>query len=318
MNILGRLVGAVQKRAPSQVSPPEALGSLSWIFAGLSRRLEGVRHLWDVEFSGYSQFGEDGILDFLCQRLQIAKPRILELGAADFSECNSRLLAETRSASVFAVDSNPRLETNLRGTDFLWKNPVITRVTWITPENVSDIVREATLEFGGLDLLSLDIDGNDFWVSEEIDYSGISVVVVEYNPIFGASLGITVPRDDSFARFGGHYSGLYYGCSLRAWVDSFEARGFSFLGVNRAGHNAFFVRSEALAQFDDITPQVDRTLSSYCDWRVRDSRDESGKLTYKPWRHYANELGKLPLVVTSSGETIFLAEVFEGEANYFG
>ena len=63
-----------------------------------------VKNLWDAEVKVYSQWGEDGILDYICEIVELAKPRVLEIGAGNFLECNSRFIAEFRNASVVAVD----------------------------------------------------------------------------------------------------------------------------------------------------------------------------------------------------------------------
>ena len=72
-----------------------------------------VKELWDAEISVFSQWGEDGILDFLCEITGLSHPRAIEFGAGDFSECNTRGLAVYRQASVMAVDAREDLLTSI-------------------------------------------------------------------------------------------------------------------------------------------------------------------------------------------------------------
>jgi hypothetical protein len=71
--------------------------------------MSGFKRLSDAEFKVFSQWGEDGILNYIFNVLDFAKPKIMEIGAANFQECNSRFAAESRNSSVYAVDMNPAL-----------------------------------------------------------------------------------------------------------------------------------------------------------------------------------------------------------------
>src|ERR1700712_2670133 len=82
------------------------------------------RHLWDAEVSVFSQWGEDGILDHLCDFTGLARPSVVEFGAADFQECNSRFLAEYRNANVLAVDGRPDLASTVNRLDVGWRSTV--------------------------------------------------------------------------------------------------------------------------------------------------------------------------------------------------
>ncbi|MEI2717432.1 MAG: hypothetical protein V9E98_10615 [Candidatus Nanopelagicales bacterium] len=151
------------------------------------------RHLWDAEVSVYSQWGEDGILDFLCDSLDLNRPKIIELGCGDFRECNSRFLAEYRSAGVTMVDGRKDLVASVRALPASIRTTLDPRQEWITPDTVGHLMASARNLHGRLDIVSLDIDGNDYWVAERMDLSGVSVVVVEYQPIFGPDAGCDRP-----------------------------------------------------------------------------------------------------------------------------
>jgi hypothetical protein len=268
-----------------------------------------VESLAAVEFKAFSQFGEDGILNYICINIDLLRPRILEIGAGNYSEGNSRFLVTSRSGVAVLVDSDLSLESRVAATEDRWKGPVIPLSLWVSPVNIGEILLTAESELGGIDILSLDIDGNDYWVAEAIDFSRVMVVVVEYNPHFGAEMPVTVPRDDEFSRLSAHPSGLYYGASLRAWVDLLEARGFGYLGTNLACHNAFFVQSRWSGNFENLLARVDRSLQVYMDFRVRDVRGDDNKLNYLRASSQMDRIRDLPLIQTSTREQITVADV---------
>lgn len=266
------------------------------------------QNLWDAEVKVFSQWGEDGILDFLCEKLRISKPKMLEVGAGNFRECNSRFLAENRNASVYLVDGRLDLITTAEKDPLIWKNHLFAVNTWVTPENIQSICKDAVNKMGGVDIFSLDIDGNDFWVLDSCPLDGVQIIVVEYNPLFGASLPVTVPRDDNFERRTKHYSCLYYGASLPAFISLLQEKGFAFIGTNRVGNNAFFIRLENLTRVS-IKPSSD--LSVYVDWRIREARNVDGKLTFQSGFERVNEIRDMPLINLSNHRQISVIDAHE-------
>jgi hypothetical protein len=277
----------------------------------LSSRIHSsnFQDLWDAEVKVYSQWGEDGILDFLCEKLKISKPNVIELGSGDFQECNSRFLFENRNANIFAVDAREDLNSTVTRNNETWKSHLFSKQTWITPDNINALIVEANEIIGFVDILSIDLDGNDFWVLKNADLRGIRIVVVEYNPLFGSTFNVTVPRDDAFDRTIKHSSGLYYGASIQAFIELLRIKGFTFIGTNRVGNNAFFVASE----FDEMIPIRPRTdLTVYTDWRIREARSDSGELSLSSGLNRLTEISTLELVNPSNGKLMSV------QAAYFG
>jgi hypothetical protein len=262
------------------------------------------RNLWDYECKVYSQWGEDGILDFLFDTLSIDKPCILEFGVGDFSECNSRFSAEYRNANLFLVDSRQDLFPSVKSSSLFWKSIIEVRNSWITPTSARELLSEASKALGRIDCVSLDIDGNDYWVLKDLDLSQVSIIVVEYNPVFGSDLAVTVPRDDEFDRTRAHHSNLYYGASLMAWIKLFDTKGFVFLGSNRVGNNAFFVSRK----YSDLFNFEISDLSKFTDWRVRESRSLEGDLTYASGSERLRLIEDLPLFNTETNELTFIRD----------
>lgn len=245
----------------------------------LSRRAS-FKHLWDAEVRVFSQWGEDGILVFLCSELDIVKPNVIEFGVGDFTECNTRFLAESLNANVVAVDILEELRANSSINDLKWKTHFTPLVHWITPDQAILDLAFARNLLGGIDIVSLDIDGNDYWVMNSLMLEGVSIVVVEYNAIFGPTSTVTIPREDSFFRTKAHYSNLYYGASISAWIYLLGEKGFRFVGTNLAGNNAFFVADEITRKLSLPLPDLS-DLSIYTKWYVREARDQNGNLTLR-------------------------------------
>lgn len=259
-------------------------------------------NLHDAELHVFSQWGEDGILDFLCDSLNIAKPRILEFGAGDFRECNSRYLAESRSASVVAVDARQDLFRAFEQSSLMWRTTVHPLIRFLTPTNAAEVFAEAKHLFGGRppDIFSLDLDGVDYWIMESLDLSGVQIILVEYNPLFGAEFAVSVPKSETFDRRKEHSSWLYFGASLRAWIHLLGSRGYEFVGTNRQGNNAFFIQSSSTA----LVP-VDRVdlaeLDAFVQWNVRESRDDEGRLSYLSGSARGDAIRDMPLVDVLTG-----------------
>ena len=266
---------------------------------------QNFKNLWDAEVKVYSQWGEDGILDYLCERIGLSKPRVLEIGAGNFSECNSKFLAENRNASVFAVDGREDLVASIESSSLRSKNHIFGYQTWVSPKNINKVISEAHTAMGNIDIFSLDLDGNDYWILQEANLENVSIVVVEYNPLFGHLNSVSVPRDDDFDRKSKHHSWLYYGASLKAFEYLLEQKNFRFLGTNRVGNNAFFVRKDLACRI----PLVSNTdYSVYMDWRVRETRSKDGRLTFTAGYERVVEIKHLELIDVITGEKITVGE----------
>jgi len=264
--------------------------------------------LWDAEFRIYSQWGEDGILNYLCDLFGLDRPRILEIGAGNFTECNSRFFAEFRSAAVVAVDGRSDLERTMAATDLYWRSTIHGLEQFATPENITELEQTVNSLIGPPDIVSLDIDGNDYWVLEQADLSRASIVVVEYNPLFGSAAPLTVPRDDNFDRSEAHFSYLYFGASLKAWIHLLERRGFTFLGTTRSSVNAFFCANDLVSNLPIDIPATD-SLERYTHISTREGRDSQGRLAYFDVSEAAELIGDLPLVNVETNDVITLDSI---------
>jgi hypothetical protein len=265
-----------------------------------------VKNLWDAEVKVYSQWGEDGILDYICEIIELTKPRVLEIGAGNFLECNSRFIAEFRNASVVAVDARADL-LNTPLHSLKWKNHIELVNEWITPDNIDSIIKLAEHNMNSVDIFSLDLDGNDYWILENANLSQFKIVVVEYNALFGSSYEVTVPRNDRFERHKEHASGLYYGASLKAFVELLKLKGFIFIGTNRSCLNAFFIKKNLRSKFKTLKV---KDLDQYVDSTIRESRDSFGKLSFLAGIDRNIVIESLPLWNVASQQMVKVRDVF--------
>jgi hypothetical protein len=269
---------------------------------------DSFKDLWDAEVKVYSQWGEDGILDYICGAIGVSKPNIIEIGAGNFIECNSRFLAESRNANIIAVDGRNDLKENVETSSVFWKSQIIPLVDWVTPDKINSIILLGEEKFGKIDIFSIDLDGNDYWIIKEANLTKIDVVVLEYNPIFGAIKEVSVPRDDEFDRYKKHFTGLYYGASLRAYIKLLINKGFIFIGTNRVGNNAFFVKNNLLHNFKIAIPS---DLEKYVDWRIRESREESGRLSFLSGKDRLEVIKELPLIELTTQSEVNVGSLIE-------
>lgn len=263
-----------------------------------------VTSLSEVEFRVFSQFGEDGILQFLTRRL---RPRdvFVELGVADYREACTRLLLVKDNWRGLVVDSSSENIRSIRGDGDFWRTDLTPICSFVTVDNVNDLLERHGFA-GELGLLGLDIDGNDYWVWEAQRAADPLIVCVEYNSVFGPARSVVVPYDPAFARTRAHPSNLYWGASLAALTDLAERLGYRLVGSNSAGNNAFFVKAEAFAGLP-----APSAAEAWRESRFRESRDADGQLSYLSGRRRLEAIADLPLLDVRSGATIRAAELLD-------
>lgn len=204
-----------------------------------ARRLDFSRPAsW--EFSGFSQNGEDGIIDVLRTQLLAPNRYFIEVGAADGMQNNSSWLVVAGQCSGIMVEADSKRAA--RAARLLPGYSIGTEIRnqFITRENAGELANTAM--YRDPDMLSLDIDGNDYYVCCALFDSGLrpKIVVVEYNSVYGSERCLTIPYQNEFDFQKAHPSQLYYGVSLAGWKKFFASHGYCFVTAERNGVNAFF------------------------------------------------------------------------------
>ena len=230
--------------------------------------------LREAEFKVFSQFGDDGIIQYLIHRLAPLPDSFVEFGVENYRESNTRFLLLNNNWRGLVMDSDAASIDHIQHDEIYWRHTLTARRAFVTRDNIDDLLKEAGF-LGEVGLLSIDIDGNDYWVWEKLTAINPVIVIVEYNSIFGSDLAVTIPYHPNFARHQAHYSGQFWGASLTALTQLAEKKGYSPVGCNSAGNNAYFVRKDKIDNLPVLTAK-----EAFVDARFRDSRDKSGKLNY--------------------------------------
>jgi hypothetical protein len=267
----------------------------------LARQVAQVRQpasLAEVEFRVHSQFGDDGILQWLVARLPSLPRRFVEFGVEDYTEANTRFLMVNNGWRGLVMDGSVENMARLRRRKWFWRHDLEARTCFVTRENVdSEIARWARGEPVGL--LHIDVDGNDYWLWDAVRSIAPGIVIMEYNAVFGADRAITIPYQPDFRRLAAHHSGQYFGASLAALTHLANAKGYALIGCNSAGNNAYFVRRELL---DEDVREVD-VAKAWAPPIFRESRDTSGRLDYLDFAGRQAAIRGLPVQDVVAGRT---------------
>ena len=168
-------------------------------FAFLQRKMKFIKNLSDAEFSVFSQWGDDGIINWLINSLPIKNKIFVEIGTEDYKESNTRFVLKYRNWSGHLIDSNLEQIKKISEQSVKWKYDLNTHNFKINKDNINKFFKKLKLpkEIG---LMSLDIDGIDYWAWKELNEVRPVIFVCEFNSIFGDKKAVTVPYDKNFNR----------------------------------------------------------------------------------------------------------------------
>jgi hypothetical protein len=307
------LLGALRRRFAGDQSGLDevrlALGALQARHA----RSQACTSLRDAEFRCFSQWGEDGILQYLVSRVPVADTSFVEFGVGNYAESNTRFLLQHDNWRGLILDGGKAHLDFVAQHGLDWRHDLTSLQAFVTRENINALLEEAGFH-DDIGLLSVDIDGNDYWVLEAIQVVTPRILAIEYNSIFGATLAVTVPYQADFARGRSHYSHLHAGASLAAVHRLASARDYVFVGGNAAGNNAFFVRRDVAHGVREVTVEAGYTAS-----RFRESRGPDGALTFLgPHRARLEAIADCPLWDLDGGQVRTVRELFLGDGGRVG
>jgi hypothetical protein len=261
--------------------------------------------LADVEFRGFSQWGEDGILDWLVERLPGIPEKFVEFGVENYRESNTRLLLWLRNWRGLVIDGSLPHVNDIRKQDVSWRFDLKAACAFIDRDNINDLI--SLSEFGDeIGLLSIDVDGNDYWIWQNLNVVKPVIVVCEYNAVFGDLRRITIPYRPDFCRSRAHYSNLYFGASLQALIELGKTKGYTFVGTNSNGCNAFFVRHDRAPAILDSLEDVSSHGS-----RFLESRDMTGRLSFVRGGRRVDAIRNMPVFDLDLQSELPLADLGE-------
>ena len=239
------------------------------------------------EFTGFSQNGEDGIIDYLCGRLLAPDRYFVEIGAANGLENNTSWLSLARRWGGLMIDGDPSKIADARRTFDRMNWAVEFAALMVDRDNLREIDRLALMR--NPDVFSVDIDGLDYYVTEALLQLGFrpKIFVVEYNSTFGPERSVTVPYKSPFDRYREHAGGHYFGVSVMGLRRLFDRYGYRFVTVDRNGVNAFFADPSAFER--PFLDAIRGTAFAENIVQRREARGGDWQKQFEPIRH-------LPLV----------------------
>jgi len=261
------------------------------------------RPLREFELRVFSQFGDDGIIQHFIRHVSLPNDLFIEFGVQDYRESNTRFLLMNNNWRGLVIDGDRANVESIKRDRIYWRHDLTAEAAFITRDNIDELFRAAGFT-GKIGLLSIDIDGNDYWVWERISSVEAAIVICEYNAVFGPEHAVSIPYTEDFVRSRAHYSYLYWGASLKALCHLGEERGYAFVGTNSAGNNAYFVRRDALNGVPSMDPE-----EGFVDSRFRESRDREGKLSYIGGAERRQLMADMPMIDVVTGETLHVGEL---------
>jgi hypothetical protein len=229
--------------------------------------LQGAYH------PGFSQTDEDSIIHEIVKRVDSFKQNpgtreFVELGVGDGTQNNTLGLLINGWKGLWWGGQDIILEFNSRlKFDKLW----------ITLESLRERIIPVILKMENLELLSCDLDGNDYWIAKDLLANNVrpDIWVQEYNSVFLPNIKWTIPYDDNHIC---KYDG-YWGASLGAFVELFESHGYFLVACNVSGANAFFVKEKFRDKFLDIPPEINQLYMPNRAWLHKSRNKLSNRIT---------------------------------------
>jgi hypothetical protein len=250
---LARIEELLERQLDARRGLPAKIADLQATVDGLQRQLAlrdlelpPAQRLTAQRFRGLSQNGEDGMVLALLRAAGVEHATFAEIGSG-INGGNSGFLAQELGWRGLMVDGDKKRVAMLRSR--FHAERVVPRHAWVTRENIDELLADGGLE-GEIDLLSIDIDGNDIWVWESIQRVSARIVVIEFNELYGIDEALATPYDPKFNRR--NFKSLYFGASLPAVVNVGRRLGYRLVAVEPRGVNAFLVRNDVAPDIPEV------------------------------------------------------------------
>ena len=239
----------------------------------INNKLNFIENLSEVEFQVFSQWGEDGIIDWIINKTKKIPKNFLEIGTENYKESNTRYLLINNNWDGFLIEGNRGDVQSIKKDRIFWKYNISIANKYINLSNIDQTIKDLNLP-KKIGLVSLDIDGIDYWILKEIKKLNPVIFICEFNPLFGYSKSISVPYKKFFNRNKEHYSNLYFGASLKAFQNLLSDK-YLFIGTNTAGNNAFFIKKKYSRNIENRIKEF-RVFKA----KFRESRNKNNQLNF--------------------------------------
>ncbi|MBI5383205.1 MAG: hypothetical protein HZA90_00815 [Verrucomicrobia bacterium] len=225
-----------------------------------------------AEFQVFSQAGDDGILQHMVHHVPIAEKFFVEFGIQNYRESNTRFLLLKDNWRGLVMDGSAKDIARVKQDPLYLRHDLAAACEFITAANINALLQRH-VPGRQIGLLSIDIDGNDYWIWKAIDSVEPAIVVTEYNHRFGPERAVTIPYRPDFVRPERHATRICYGASLKALWLLAQQKGYDLVACNRYGNNAFWVKT-------DLRPAAIAALrpeQAFVAGQFREAWDESGE-----------------------------------------
>jgi hypothetical protein len=256
--------------APNLAQSTQVLLSLH--YQEMMRNGRPMPKFGDVQFRAYSQNGEDGLLLYVFSVIGTTNKLCMEVCAGEGIQCNTANLIINHGWRGLLLDGDAeKLE---KGRVFYRSNrdtfmciPKLFQA-WITPQNINDIIRFNNFT-GEIDLLSLDLDGNDYWIWKAIDVAQPRVVILEYQNAWGPGRRVTQRYVEDFRVENVVLPGGLPRCgaSLEAFAALAREKGYRLVGCERSCINAIFIKNSIGEDYFPEIPVCDCFDHPQVAWR---------------------------------------------------
>tara|TARA_B110000971_G_C20025056_1_gene508331 strand:+ start:1335 stop:2132 length:798 start_codon:yes stop_codon:yes gene_type:complete len=208
------------------------------------------------KYSKFSQLGEDGVIEFIFSKIEPINKYYVEFGAWDgIHLSNTANLRINHGWSGLLLESNKERVNKTKN-----RRQINLHSETITKENINNIFEKYNVP-KKFDLLSIDIDSNDYYVWKNLtDYVPI-LVIIETNPGIKNDYPLTAIENKSNTHSEKGRTGNYFGCNLHAVYNLAKKKGYKLLTVNK--WNAFFIKDECFDLFGIEEISKEKMINEY-------------------------------------------------------
>lgn len=199
ISYLQKLRNVINKIANQSISSEQQSLMLGKLLSEGVKSKKRITSLSEVEFKIFSQWDDDGIIQWLVNNLEFPNKTFIEFGVENYRESTTRFLMMNDNWSGLVMDGSESNVAQIINSEYFYKYELSAKAVFIDTGNINSLLASSQLgkEVG---ILHVDLDGNDYWIWKEINVISPIVVILEYNSIFGIDRAITIPYDKGFYR----------------------------------------------------------------------------------------------------------------------